>query len=33
MLPARDIKDAIGFADIFPEYLSLWLFQRKLFDR
>jgi hypothetical protein len=28
--PARDIPDAIGFADIFPEFLSLWLFQRKL---
>jgi len=28
--PARNIPDAIGFADIFPEFLSLWLFQRKL---
>jgi hypothetical protein len=28
--PARDIDDAIGFAEIFPEYLSLWLFKRKL---
>jgi hypothetical protein len=28
--PARNISDAIGFADIFPEFLSLWLFQRKL---
>jgi hypothetical protein len=28
--PARDIPDAIGFADIFPEFLSLWLFNRKL---
>ena len=28
--PARTIPDAIGFADIFPEFLSLWLFQRKL---
>jgi hypothetical protein len=28
--PARDIDDAIGFAEIFPEYLSLWLFNRKL---
>jgi hypothetical protein len=33
MRPARDIADAIGFAEIFPEYLSLWLFERKiLFD-
>jgi hypothetical protein len=30
MMPARDIKDAIGFAELFPEYLSLWLFDRKL---
>lgn len=30
MRPARDVLDAIGFADIFPEYLSLWLFQRKI---
>lgn len=30
MRPARDISDAIGFAEIFPEYLSLWLFQRKI---
>jgi len=28
--PARNIEDAIGFAEIFPEYLSLWLFNRKL---
>jgi hypothetical protein len=28
--PARDIDDAIGFAEIFPEYLSLWLFNRKI---
>ncbi len=28
--PARDIPDAIGFADIFPEFLSLWLFKRKI---
>jgi hypothetical protein len=28
--PARNIPDAIGFADIFPEFLSLWLFRRKL---
>jgi hypothetical protein len=25
-----DIADAIGFAEIFPEYLSLWLFKRKI---
>ncbi|MGA8028775.1 MAG: hypothetical protein WB992_16650, partial [Bryobacteraceae bacterium] len=30
MRPARDIPDAIGFADIFPEFLSLWLFGRKI---
>ena len=30
MMPARDITDAIGFAEIFPEYLSLWLFQKKI---
>ncbi|MHB8501633.1 MAG: hypothetical protein ACYDCG_20380 [Candidatus Acidiferrales bacterium] len=28
--PAREIGDAIGFAEIFPEYLSLWLFNRKI---
>jgi hypothetical protein len=28
--PARQIDDAIGFAEIFPEYLSLWLFRRKI---
>jgi hypothetical protein len=28
--PARNISDAIGFTDIFPEFLSLWLFNRKL---
>jgi hypothetical protein len=30
MRPARDITDAIGFAEIFPEYLSLWLLKRKI---
>jgi hypothetical protein len=30
LCPARDIRDAIGFADIFPEFLSLWLFKRKI---
>jgi hypothetical protein len=30
MRPARDIADAIGFAEIFPEYLSLSLFKRKI---
>jgi hypothetical protein len=30
MRPARNIPDAIGFADIFPEFLSLWLFKRKI---
>ncbi len=28
--PARNIRDAIGFAEIFPEYLSLWLFNHKI---
>jgi len=28
--PARDITDAIGFDEIFPEFLSLWLFKRKI---
>ncbi len=30
VLPGRDITDAIGFDEIFPEFLSLWLFQRKI---
>jgi len=30
MFPARNIKDAIGFSDIFPEFLSLWLFKRPI---
>lgn len=30
MRPARKINDAIGFADIFPEFLSLWIFGRKI---
>jgi hypothetical protein len=30
MRPARDITDAIGIAEIFPEYLSLWMFERKI---
>lgn len=30
LCPARNISDAIGFPDIFPEFLSLWLFKRKL---
>ncbi len=29
-LPARNVKDAIGFGEIFPEFLSLWLFGRKI---
>ena len=28
--PTRDTDDAIGFGEIFPEFLSLWLFERKL---
>jgi hypothetical protein len=30
MSPARNIHDAIGFSDIFPEFLSLWIFKRKI---
>jgi len=30
MVPARTMRDAIGFSDIFPEFLSLWLFKRKI---
>jgi hypothetical protein len=30
MFPARNIEDAIGFSDIFPEFLSLWLFKRPI---
>ncbi len=30
LCPSRNIRDAVGFADIFPEFLSLWLFNRKL---
>lgn len=28
--PARDVSDAVGFAEIFPEFLSLWLWGRKI---
>ena len=28
--PSRSISDAIGFGEIFPEFLSLWLFGRKI---
>jgi hypothetical protein len=28
--PARDVSDAIGFDEIFPEFLSLWLFGHKI---
>ena len=28
--PARNITDAIGFGEIFPEFLSLWLFKHKI---
>lgn len=28
--PARKVTDAIGFDEIFPEFLSLWLFNRKI---
>jgi hypothetical protein len=30
LLPARNIRDAIGVSDLFPEFLSLWLFKRKI---
>ncbi len=30
MVPARNIRDSICFSDIFPEFLSLWLFKRKI---
>jgi hypothetical protein len=30
LFTARNITDAIGFPDIFPEFLSLWLFKRPL---
>jgi hypothetical protein len=28
--PARNVSDAIGFDEIFPEFLSLWLFGHKI---
>ena len=28
--PAREINDALGFDEIFPEFVSLWLFGRKI---
>ncbi|TAM80271.1 MAG: hypothetical protein EPN47_16055 [Acidobacteria bacterium] len=28
--PTRHVTDAIGFDEIFPEFLSLWLFRRKI---
>ena len=28
--PARNISDAVGFGAIFPEFLSLWLFDHKM---
>ncbi len=30
LFPARNIADAIGFPDIFPEFLSLWIVQRPI---
>jgi hypothetical protein len=30
ILPEKNVTDAIGFDEIFPEFLSLWLFNRKL---
>ncbi len=28
--PAREVTDGVGFDEIFPEFLSLWLFKRKI---
>ncbi|HEX4488551.1 MAG TPA: hypothetical protein VH088_19890, partial [Terriglobales bacterium] len=28
--PAKDVTDAIGFEEIFPEFLSLWIFNHKI---
>jgi hypothetical protein len=28
--PARNVSDAIGFDEVWPEFLSLWLFHRKI---
>lgn len=28
--PARNVSDAIGFDEIFPEFMSLWIFHRKI---
>lgn len=30
VLPARNIQNAIGLAELFPEFLSLWLFGKKI---
>jgi len=30
LVPVRGTDDAIGFAELFPEFLSLWLFGRKM---
>lgn len=30
LAPIRGVTDAIGFAELFPEFLSLWLFGRKM---
>jgi hypothetical protein len=30
LVPARNIRESICFSDIFPEFLSLWLFKRKI---
>ena len=30
LVPIRGITDAIGIAELFPEFLSLWLFNRKI---
>jgi hypothetical protein len=32
LVPARNIHDAICFSDIFPEFLSLWLLNRKILN-
>lgn len=30
VLPARNVTDAIGFDEIFPEFMSLWIFHHKI---
>lgn len=30
ILPGKNVTDAIGFDEIFPEFMSLWIFHRKI---